>query len=88
MLPRALADGGSSVACRQEQGWLLCRAAFLSAGYWCPPKSGSREIFLVRSLPPIFGVLRRVRDILPGLKGSEAKGKVKKGSAFAGRGLS
>ena len=35
-----------------------------------------------------MGVLRAVRGILPGWKGLGAKGRVNKGSADAGRGLS
>lgn len=45
-------------------------------------------MFFARSLLHILGVLRLVRGILPGLKESGAKRRVKMGLADAGRGLS
>lgn len=41
----------------------------------------------MRSLCPIYGVLRHVRGVVPGLKGPEAKGKVKRGRQMQGAGL-
>lgn len=84
--PRALADPGTALPAARRQGWLLCQAAFIPVGCCYPPKCASREILLVRSLCPTLGVLRHVRGVVPGLKGPEAKGKVKRGRLMQGGG--
>lgn len=71
----------------RRQGWLSCQAAFISVGYCYPPKSGSREIFLVRNLSPILGVLRCKR-FPTWFERTRGQREGEKESADAGRGLS